>query len=436
MFSVLCFRLTAWAPTVRGGVMPLTLEPTYMRTSSLRTLPPPDASPSQQQAIVTLAHVRCGPRAINEYVDSPRPLPILPLKSSHIGLTSSLPPSPTPAVQGSGHVVSAPCRTNQRGSSHTNTGQEGGGGSSNLLGCGNGGGSSGVVSTQPSKSPPLKDEGSGGAGSGERGAGAGDSHSSIICTKCGKCRCAACAEPRELPARWCCGERYEVSARRVVDVCSCFCCVQTAFYHCGSEEDNACYDNPCTCGGSKCCSRWTCLAASAVLLPCLWCYWPMRGCLAATTSCYNCCRKKGCQCSRRPADKTATCSQTRRLLIESDSSSAWRRWFDQLLSWIRRESLFVFTCGDNAGWSSRQASLSRCPRHGMGGSCIRGADEEKLNSFLELWICVQAERCKNCCLSESQCVQCVIIYLKSDFELALWRRVGSESFCFVVVQWN
>ncbi|XP_076446244.1 uncharacterized protein LOC143283777 [Babylonia areolata] len=310
--------------------MPLDLPPTIqypMRTSSLRTLPPPDAAPSQQ--IVTLAHVRYGPRAINEYVDSPRPLPILPLKSSHIGLSSSLPPSPTPAAPGSGHSLSLPCRTSQRIS--TSSGGVGGGGNGSSGGNGGGGGSDGgvVVSAQPSKSPPpLKEEGNSGAGAGggaaagERGAGGGESHSSIICTKCGKCRCAACAEPRDLPATWCCGERYEVSARRVVDIGTCFCCVQTAFYHCGAEEDNSCYDNPCACGGSKCCSRWTCLAAAAMLLPCLWCYWPMRGCLAATTSCYNCCRKKGCQCSKRPADKTASHSQTRRLLIESDSSSA------------------------------------------------------------------------------------------------------------------
>ena len=289
-----------------------------MRTSSLRTLPPPDAS-----AIVTLAQVRCGPRAINEYVDSPRPLPILPLKSSHIGLnSSSLPPSPAPTVAGSGHAVSLPCRTNQRTTTLGSGGVSSGGSVSS-----GGGSGGGVISTQPSKSPPLKDEAGGGGGGtggggGERGVVTGDGHSSIICSKCGKCRCAACSEPRELPARWCCGDRYELSGRRAVDVCTCFCCIQTAFYHCGAEEDNACYDDPCACGGSKCCSRWTCLAASALFLPCLWCFWPMRGCLAATTACYNCCREKGCQCSRRPSDKTSNTSQTRRLLIESDSSSA------------------------------------------------------------------------------------------------------------------
>lgn len=304
--------------------MPLTWEPTIqpMRTSSLRTLPPPDAS--QSSAIVTLAQVRCGPRAINEYVDSPRPLPILPLKSSHIGLNSSLPPSPAPTVAGSGHTVSLPCRTNQR-TTTTTLGSGGVGSGGSVTSGGNG---SGVISTQPSKSPPLKDEAGGGGGGGGGGAAggdrgvAGDGHSSIICSKCGKCRCAACSEPRELPAKWCCRDNCELSARRAMDVCTCFCCIETVFYHCGAEEDNACYNDPCACGGSKCCSRWTCLATSAMFLPCLWCYWPLRGCLAATTACYNCCREKGCQCSRRPPDKTPNCSQTRRLLIESDSSSA------------------------------------------------------------------------------------------------------------------
>ncbi|KAK7097238.1 hypothetical protein V1264_004248 [Littorina saxatilis] len=289
-----------------------------MRTSSIRTLPPPDVSPSQQQAIVTLAQVRCGPRAINEYVDSPRTLPILPLKSTHIGLSSSsLPPSPAPV-----HAVSLPCRTNTR---PTNGGGVVGG---STVSSGNGGGGgSAVISTQPSKSPPLKDDAAGGGGGGgggaggERGAGPGDGHSSIMCSKCGQCRCAACSEPRELPAKWCCGNRYEVSPALAVEVCTCFCCVQAVFYHCGAEEENACYDNPCACGGSKCCSRWTCVAAAAMLLPCLLCYWPMRGCLAATTACYNCCRKKGCQCSKRPCE-SKTNSQTRRLLVESDSSSA------------------------------------------------------------------------------------------------------------------
>lgn len=303
--------------------MPLAWETTRqpMRTSSLRSLPPPDVSsailPSQQTAIVSLSQVRCGPRAINEYVESPRPLPILPLKSSPIGLIpSSLPPSPAPTAER--HIIGLPCRSN-RTITHT-------GGTTNISGSGgnntggsninSGNGQGGVVSSQPTKIPlpPLKDDG---------GVGAGDGHSSIICAKCGKCRCAACSEPREFPSRWCCGDRYEVSARKVLDVCSCFCCVQTAFYHCGAEEDNTCYDDPCACGGNKCCSRWTCLAASALLLPCLWCYWPMRGCLAGATACYNCCRKKGCQCTRQRQEKTfSACSQTRRLLIESDSSSA------------------------------------------------------------------------------------------------------------------
>ena len=284
-----------------------------MRTSSLRTLPPPDATaapPQQQQAIVSLAQVRCGPRASNEYVDSPRPLPVLPLKPVHIGLSSALPSSPLPAVPGSGHAVSLPCRSHHHTTSGGGTGGGGGGNGTR------GGNSGDVVSAaQFSKCPSLKEE----AGA----VGAGDEHSSIICSHCGKCRCGACSEPRELPTQWCCGDRYEVSAQKAVDVCTCFCCVQTAFYHCGAEEDNACYDKPCACGGSKCCSRWTCLAASALCLPCLWCYWPLQGCLAAATACYNCCRKKGCQCSRRPTDKTlSNCSQTRRLLIESDSSTS------------------------------------------------------------------------------------------------------------------
>lgn len=305
-----------------------------MRTSSLRTLPALDTTP----AIVTLGQGRSGPRATNEYVDSPRPRTIFPLKSTPIGPPSvSIPSTPISAVSGTGQSprVSLPCRVSQQRTT-LNTGSVSGGGSTlNGSGGGGGGGSNGgsqissVISSQPSKAPPppppppsLKEEP--GVGDGAVGV---DGHSSIICNKCGKCKCAACTEPRELPSHWCC-EKHEVSAEKALDCCTCFCCVKTLFYHCGAEEDNSCYDDPCACGGSKCCSRWTCMAASSLFLPCLWLYWPMRACLAAGTACYNNCRKKGCECSRkRPADKcpASSCSknsQTRRLLIESDSSSA------------------------------------------------------------------------------------------------------------------
>lgn len=272
-----------------------------MRTASFRSLP------SDSQAVVTLAQVRCGPRALNEYVDSPRPPLLLPLKSAPVNIGGTLPIGPTSTTSGPGHSprVSLPARNVQR---LVAGGVAGGGVSSNATG-----GSS--IISQPSKSLPAKEEG-----------GDGDGHSSIICSKCKKCRCAACTEPRQLPSQWCCGDRYELSARKALDCCTCFCCVQTAFYHCGAEEDNACYDDPCACGGSKCCGRWLCMAGAALFLPCLWMYWPLRGCLAASTACYNSCRKKGCQCSRQQGEKTGTAgskhSQSRRLLIESDSSSA------------------------------------------------------------------------------------------------------------------
>ncbi|KAL8591065.1 hypothetical protein ACOMHN_037298 [Nucella lapillus] len=341
-----------------------------MRTSSHRALPPPDAAPPPptphpthsssslpQPGIVTLGQGRSGPRATNEYVDSPRSHPVIPLKPSHhphhhqhhhLGLSSSplLPtlggvPS-TPVLPGVHHAVNLPCRNNNH--HHQRSGVGGGLNSNGVESSGGGVGGGVVVSTQPSKiappPPPLpllkkKDEAAvGGVSEGGVGGEKGDGgHSSIICAQCGKCRCRLCSEPRELPVRWCCGDRCELSARKVLDVCTCFCCVQTLFYHgCGGagEEDNAYYDDPCACGGRKCCSRWACLSACSLVLPCLWCYCPLKACLASTRACYNCCRQKGCQCSRHhhptpPSDKTPSqshFSQTRRLLMESESSSS------------------------------------------------------------------------------------------------------------------
>ncbi|GFS24669.1 sprouty-like protein 2 [Elysia marginata] len=214
-------------------------------------------------------------------------------------------------------------------------------------------------------------------GAGERlsnevsGTGVRTTHGSIICKDCGKCRCGACTERQDLPCgTWCCGGKCELTPSKVLDVCTCFCVVKCLFFHCRrgeeEEEDNECYENPCGCCETPlCCQRWTVLGLMSACLPCLWAYWPARACLAASTASYNaCCRHKGCQCdltvtgnvsaatsagvtsivsgnsgsssavkssvlssvrgggSGGSVIKNSNCSQTRRLLIESDSSSA------------------------------------------------------------------------------------------------------------------
>ncbi|XP_005102498.1 protein sprouty homolog 3 [Aplysia californica] len=396
-----------------------------MRTS-LRTLPPPDPF-SRQPAptVISLGQVRSRPRTSNEYVESPRAQPSLPLKSQHItSLVGGGGGGSGGGSPGFAHRVVPPSRVGVGiGSNNCVVGGGGGGGSprSNLLiGSGHNNStstsltspSSPVISLQPlSKPSPLKKEsvalldgsvvgdghrnlgsdgGGGGFGIGQSrdtatngaggqgpsfAAGAAAPHGAsdrIMCDQCGKCQCAACTEPRPLPSHWCCRDKCEVSPDKVLDVCTCFCCIKCTFYHCGTEEDeNECYEQPCGCGATPhCCQRWAVISLMALCLPCLWTYWPARGCLACCRHCYNCSRlRKGCHCqqngSRHPKKSSVLSgggdgggsgggivgggggslggsasvgvgvggggstgggnskhSQTRRLLIESDSSSA------------------------------------------------------------------------------------------------------------------
>ncbi|RUS78897.1 hypothetical protein EGW08_013340 [Elysia chlorotica] len=418
-----------------------------MRTS-IRTLPPPDTfssrhavsppqppPPAQHSALVvtSLAQLRSGPRCTNEYVDSPRSRPSIPLKAQL--------QSPALAAVGGGGGLPTSSIGSPRLRPHGGAFTNGGGGLHNinshqhqqqltlhqLATTRSAHGSSGlsspnttslstsgspvlVVSRQPlSKSPSLKKDAgdspiipldgygrdadggglhtaglgtatstlgtsaAGGDGSlPTQGSGSGvrTTHGGIICEDCGKCRCGACTERRELPCgTWCCGGKCELTPAKVLDICTCFCAVKCLFFHCrrGEEEedDNECYENPCGCLETpRCCPRWTVLGLMSACLPCLWTYWPARACLAASTAAYNsCCRHKGCQCELTQAGNAANAasagsttvggssatksvlssgrggggggggiggtgtknskhSQARRLLIESDSSSA------------------------------------------------------------------------------------------------------------------
>ncbi|KAJ1530916.1 hypothetical protein ONE63_005755 [Megalurothrips usitatus] len=136
--------------------------------------------------------------------------------------------------------------------------------------------------------------------------------SSILCSECGRCRCASCREPRPLPSRWLCDDACFCSAETTVDYATCLCCVKGLFYHCGSAGDEGgvwCADDPCSCAGggsaggagSRRCARWSCLALASVALPCLLCYWPLRGLVRATELCYARYCDDGCRCERRPA---------------------------------------------------------------------------------------------------------------------------------------
>lgn len=264
-----------------------------MRSSTQRqprqTLPPPDAGSG---GFITLDQIRPHPRVQNDYIDSPpRPKPPGNLKTISSG--------------GTGNTVSILLRENQNNRTR---------GLRSL--------NNQIIRVPPvsNVSPPLKKD-----------PVVVEEDNSIICKKCHKCRCGACTEPQDLPSKWLCGNKCHISADRAVETCSCYCCVQAVFYHCGKDDQDAdyvCSSDPCACCSQpNCVKRWTCMALMALCLPCLCCYWPMKGALKCCTMCYNKCRKKGCQCSKttktnKKIQQNGSQSSRRLLLIESDSSSA------------------------------------------------------------------------------------------------------------------
>lgn len=127
-----------------------------------------------------------------------------------------------------------------------------------------------------------------------------DDHAdSIICAECGRCKCESCKSPKRLPSKWLCQDGCLCSAESVVDYASCMCCVKGLFYHCANmdSDDGSCVDRPCSCGPHRRCTRWTSLSVLSLLLPCLWCYWPMRGCIELCELCYSKVTNHGCTCS-------------------------------------------------------------------------------------------------------------------------------------------
>ncbi|XP_044020269.1 protein sprouty-like [Aphidius gifuensis] len=143
---------------------------------------------------------------------------------------------------------------------------------------------------------------------------------SIMCDYCGKCKCESCREAPPLPSRWLCDNSCFCSAETALDYASCLCCVKGLFYHCADagiggggnsgsssannningsgdiEVDGSCADEPCSCSGSRKTTRWACLAALTMVLPCLLCYWPLKGCVTLCETCYAKHAAQGCRC--------------------------------------------------------------------------------------------------------------------------------------------
>ncbi|KOC68899.1 Protein sprouty [Habropoda laboriosa] len=129
---------------------------------------------------------------------------------------------------------------------------------------------------------------------------------SIMCNFCGRCRCESCREPPPLPSKWLCDNKCFCSADTILDYASCLCCVKGLFYHCvdGSngggidgEAAGSCADEPCSCTGNRRASRWACLGALTLVMPCLLCYWPFKGCVALCETCYARHAAQGCRCN-------------------------------------------------------------------------------------------------------------------------------------------
>ena len=62
---------------------------------------------------------------------------------------------------------------------------------------------------------------------------------------------------------------------RLLECCSCMCCVKAIFYHCTKDGDfrNNWADQPCSCEtGTDCSARWGILGMFSLFLPCLVCY--------------------------------------------------------------------------------------------------------------------------------------------------------------------
>lgn len=116
------------------------------------------------------------------------------------------------------------------------------------------------------------------------------------CEDCGRCRCSECSRPRALPSCWMCGQRCMCSAQSAVEYGTCVCCVKGLFYHCSSDDEDTCADKPFSCTQGHCCVRWTTMSVLSVFFPCLLCYLPLKGCVAACQCCYDRVTRPGCRC--------------------------------------------------------------------------------------------------------------------------------------------
>lgn len=75
-----------------------------------------------------------------------------------------------------------------------------------------------------------------------------------------------------------------------INAASCISCAHCMLYHCMADAEGDFTQRPCSCAGSPrdCRRRWAGLALLSLLVPCLWCYLPLRACHKAAVSCGLC----------------------------------------------------------------------------------------------------------------------------------------------------
>ncbi|XP_038604154.1 protein sprouty homolog 3 [Tachyglossus aculeatus] len=152
---------------------------------------------------------------------------------------------------------------------------------------------------QPGGDPKAEDrllKGPAGKGPGPGpGLHAGSGHM-LICEECGRCKCVRCSSARRLPSCWLCNQRCLCSPDSLLDYGTCLCCVKGLFYHCSSDDEDNCADDPCSCGPGACCTRWAAMSLLSLFLPCLCCYLPTRACLRLCQRGYDGLKRPGCRC--------------------------------------------------------------------------------------------------------------------------------------------
>lgn len=75
-----------------------------------------------------------------------------------------------------------------------------------------------------------------------------------------------------------------------INAASCISCAHCMLYHCMADTEGDFSQRPCSCAGTPrdCKRRWVGLALLSLLVPCLWCYMPLRACHRAAVSCGLC----------------------------------------------------------------------------------------------------------------------------------------------------